>query len=291
MYETLILGQVSEDINIDFDGHTIRETGGAVIYSGHAASALGHKIAVLCKGNRSQEETEKLFEKAENVTVFTVCSESNTSIKNQYLTEDKEKRICTAISLIEPYQISDLPDIHAEIIHIAGLMKGDIPDEIIGYASKKAKVALDVQGVLRCAENGAMINRDWKEKQQYLPLIDFLKTDAAEAELLTGTANREESIRILSAWGAKEVMITHNTEVMVYRDGKIYREPLKPRNLSGRSGRGDTCFSTYINERLTKSIEDSLLLAAATVSLKMEKPGPFLGTRQDVEAYIREFYG
>ncbi len=291
MYETLILGQVSEDINIDFDGHTIRETGGAVIYSGHAASALGHKIAVLCKGNRSQEETEKLFEKAENVTVFTACSESNTSIKNQYLTEDKEKRICTAISLIEPYQISDLPDIHAEIIHIAGLMKGDIPDEIIGYASKKAKVALDVQGVLRCAENGAMINRDWKEKQQYLPLIDFLKTDAAEAELLTGTANREESIRILSAWGAKEVMITHNTEVMVYRDGKIYREPLKPRNLSGRSGRGDTCFSTYINERLTKSIEDSLLLAAATVSLKMEKPGPFLGTRQDVEAYIREFYG
>ena len=35
----------------------------------------------------------------------------------------------------------------------------------------------------------------------------------------------------------------------------------------------------------------ALLYATALVSLKMETPGPFKGTREDVLRYIREFYG
>jgi hypothetical protein len=65
---------------------------------------------------------------------------------------------------------------------------------------------------------------------------------------------------------------------------------LKPRNLSGRTGRGDTCFSAYITERLSSSIGEALMTVAALVSLKMEKAGPFTGSRVDVEAYINEFY-
>ena len=64
MYDTFILGQISEDINIDYDGYTINEIGGAVIYSGFAASALGHEIAVLNKGTRTLEETKEVFAKA-----------------------------------------------------------------------------------------------------------------------------------------------------------------------------------------------------------------------------------
>ncbi|MCK5768055.1 MAG: ribokinase, partial [Candidatus Atribacteria bacterium] len=61
-------------------------------------------------------------------------------------------------------------------------------------------------------------------------------------------------------------------------------------NLSGRTGRGDTCFSAYITERKDKKIEEALLFASALVSLKMEKPGPFKGTRDEVEDYIKKFY-
>ena len=90
---------------------------------------------------------------------------------------------------------------------------------------------------------------------------------------------------------AREIMITHNTEVLVYDGGDYFTEPLRPRNLSGRSGRGDTCFASYITERLGQDIPTALRTAAALVSLKMESPGPFLGGRGDVEGYIREFYG
>ena len=132
--------------------------------------------------------------------------------------------------------------------------------------------------------------KDWEKKLEYLPKIDFLKTDAMEAEVLTGTSDREKAAKILADFGAKEIMITHNTEVLVYREGEIVKKPLKPRNLSGRSGRGDTCFSAYITERLHQSMEEAALLAAATVSLKMEKPGPFCYDRQAVQDYIAEFY-
>ena len=66
--------------------------------------------------------------------------------------------------------------------------------------------------------------------------------------------------------------------------------PIKARNLSGRTGRGDTTFAGYINERLTKDIPTALQTATALVSLKMETPGPFTGTRQDVEDYIKLMY-
>jgi sugar/nucleoside kinase (ribokinase family) len=169
-------------------------------------------------------------------------------------------------------------------------MRGDLGDDIIDWCRGKALVALDVQGVLRCVEDGAMVFHDWAEKKTYLPKIDFLKTDALEAEILTGTGDRAAAAKMLYDWGAREIMITHNTEVLAYDGKKIYTQPLKPRNLSGRSGRGDTCFSSYITERLTRPIEDALLFAAAAVSLKMEKLGPFNQGRDAVENYISEFY-
>ncbi|MBQ1581972.1 MAG: hypothetical protein II107_05830, partial [Prevotella sp.] len=65
---------------------------------------------------------------------------------------------------------------------------------------------------------------------------------------------------------------------------------LRPRNLSGRTGRGDTTFAGYLCERLDHDIPTALEFAAALVSLKMETPGPFKGTRQDVLAYLNRFY-
>ena len=93
-----------------------------------------------------------------------------------------------------------------------------------------------------------------------------------------------------TSWGAKEIMITHNSEVLVYDGREIYTCPIRSRNLSGRTGRGDTTFAGYINERLTHDVPTALRTATALVSLKMETPGPFLGTRADVEAYQREFF-
>ena len=180
--------------------------------------------------------------------------------------------------------------VDAAVWHLAGLVRGDLPNELIPYAAKHAQVAIDVQCMLRCVENGGMVYHDWAEKKELLPYVRFLKTDAAEAEILTGLTDRAEAAKLLYSWGAKEIMITHNSEVLVYDGREIYTCPIRSRNLSGRTGRGDTTFAGYINERLTKDIPTALQTATALVSLKMETPGPFTGTRQDVEDYIKLMY-
>ena len=166
-------------------------------------------------------------------------------------------------SVIAPYRTDEVPEIDAAIWHLAGLVGGDIPNEMIPFAAQHAMVAIDVQCMLRWVENGGMVYHDWAEKKEMLPYVRFLKTDAAEAEILTGLTDRAEAAKVLYGWGAKEILITHNTEVLVYDGKEIYTCPIKARNLSGRTGRGDTTFAGYINERLTQDIPTALRTATA----------------------------
>ena len=96
---------------------------------------------------------------------------------------------------------------------------------------------------------------------------------------------------LLYEWGAKEILISHNSEMLVYDGKDYYTCPVKARNLSGRTGRGDTTFGAYLAKRMMGvSIPDALLFATAAVSLKMETPGPLQGPEQAVLDYIKEFY-
>ena len=291
-FESLIIGEIAEDTNVDYDGTTIQAIGGAVYYSGFAAANIGHKIAVLPKADTTKVDLKAAFAKAPNITVFPVHSTHSFVTKNVYHTPDRERRTSTVDSVIDPYKPCEVPEeIDAKIWHLAGLVGGDIPDEMIPYAvSRGAMVAVDVQTMLRWAENGGMVYHDWAAKQEMLPYIRFLKTDAAEAEILTGTDDRVAAAKMLYDWGAKEILITHNSEVLVYDGKDIYTCPIKARNLSGRTGRGDTTFAGYITERQRADIKDARQYCTALVSLKMETPGPFQGTRQDVLDYIKEFY-
>ena len=50
------------------------------------------------------------------------------------------------------------------LYHLAGLLYGDFPNELIPALSKKGKVSADIQGFLRHNENGLMNFHDWKDK-------------------------------------------------------------------------------------------------------------------------------
>lgn len=291
-YESVIIGHISMDNNIDHLGNGAFVCGGAVLYSSASAYALGHKVAAITR--LVEKDSERLLEfTIPKEDIYAVRCENSTTMKNVYLTPDKERRNSSCLSVGTPFEFSDIPDgISADIYHFAGLVYGDFPNEMIKECAKKGKIAVDVQTCLRHVntDTGEMYFEDWADKKEMLPYIDFLKTDAAEAEIMTGTSNRYEAAKILYGLGAKEVLITHNTEVIAYDGEKIYSCPIRARNLSGRTGRGDTTFAAYINERLTNNIQHSLLYATATVSLKMETPGPLKATRADIESYIKENY-
>ena len=284
-YDTLTIGHISLDYNIDYQDNQIIEVGGAVIYSSAAAYAGGYKVAVVTKVAPQDKDRLSAFV-IDKDDIYYIPSSESTSIRNKYHTADKERRTCTCIGQGDSFKIEDIKDFDTEIYHFAGLIYGDFDGEIIKWASKRGKVAVDVQALLRHAnrETGEMYFEDWAQKKEILPYIDYLKTDAAEAEILTGLQDRKEAAKLLHSWGAKEVVITHNTEVLAYDGNNFYTCPIRARNLSGRSGRGDTTFAAYITERQQENMEKALLWATATVSTKMDAPGPDKGKKAPAPA-------
>ncbi len=290
-YDSLIIGHITKDYNIDHLKNLNEICGGAVLFSSASAFALGHSVGAVTKlAEKDKDRLDSFTINKEDV--YCSFSKDSTTMRNEYFTPDKEKRNSTCLSCAEPFTIADLPSADADIYHFAGLLYGEFPNEMIIECSKRGAVALDVQACLRHADmsNGSMFFEDWADKSEMLPYITYLKTDAAEAEIMTGTDDREKAAKILWGWGAKEVLITHNTEVLVYDGDKMYTCPIRARNLSGRTGRGDTTFAAYINERLNCSVPEALLHATATVSLKMETPGPIKSSKADIDNYIKEFY-
>ncbi len=289
-YDVLVIGPVSLDHNIDCQGNERKEVGGAVVASGFAAARSGNKTAVFTKLNPADADVEARFRDS-GADLYWKPSAATCSIRNQYFTPDKEKRSCTSLGVCDPFRFEELPEVETAVYHFAGLVYGDFDGSLFAQAAKHGKVAVDVQCLLRHVEpDQTMSFRDWAEKKEYLPYIDYLKTDAAEAEILTGLTDRAEAAKLLHRWGAKEVLITHNTEVLAYDGRELYTCPIKARNLSGRTGRGDTTFAGYITERQRAGMEEALLYCTALVSLKMESPGPFRGSREDVLHFIRAFY-
>jgi sugar/nucleoside kinase (ribokinase family) len=110
--------------------------------------------------------------------------------------------------------------------------------------------------------------------------------DKAEAEYLTGLSDLHEAVKKLHSLGPKEIVLTQTSGVTVYADGKFYTAPFTPRSLAGRTGRGDTCFSTYIAKRLTAKAENACKWAGIVTSLKQEVPGPWKGTIAQVETAL-----
>ena len=289
-FDIMIIGPVSLDHNIDHEGHEVKEIGGAVVASGYAASRSGKRTAVFTKFNGNDVDINDVFS-GTDIKLFWKTSANTCSIRNRYFTEDKEKRNCTAVSICDTFTFDELPEQTAEIYQFAGLMQGDFSDDMFLKVSGKGRIAVDAQGILRrVMKDGTMELCDWPDKKKYFPYIDFLKADAAEAEVMTGTNDREKAAKILYGHGAKEIIITHHSEILVYDGREIHTCPIKARNISGRTGRGDTVFAGYLTERLHCGVDEALLYSAALVSLKMETPGPFKGDRNDVLNYISRFY-
>lgn len=287
-YDALIIGHISKDTNIDLE-RTLDTTGGAVVYS-TAAAVLDCQVGVVTKTALEDKDTllKHLHVPADDIHY--IPSAASTAIRNEYFSVDRERRNCYSISIADPFLLSDLPAVKADVYHLASLIYGDFSESMAETLSSLGRVALDVQGFVRHAVGGEMVYRDWALKRTVIPHVYYLKADAAEAELLTGSKDIFEAAEIFRNWGATEVMITHNEQVVVQSDEGVFASPIRSRNFSGRTGRGDTCFAAYYSHRRLHDTQSSTLYAAALVSLKMETPGPFMGSSSEVAAYISRFY-
>lgn len=279
-YDIMIIGHVTSDF-LTVKGETTGFIGGGAYFSAFAAARSGARICVVTKlAPKDLGILEGL--KKEGIEVVALPSGQTTSIANIFETDDVDHRKVQLLSQADPFGPGDIPEAEVKIYSLSGLFVDELPDALIAHLAAKGKIALDLQAKLRYSEAGSFAFKDWPGKKKHLPLVTFLKADNLEAEVATGTTDRDEAARLFHGWGAREVMVTCASEVILYDGQRICRAPFDPENLSGRTGRGDTCFVSYVAWRMTHGIEESLRYAAALTSQKMEKPGPFSGTQEEV---------
>ncbi len=280
--DILMIGHFARD-GVYVDGRGGIVSGGAVYYGSVALRRLGRRVAVATRLHPADFPfLEELW--AEGVQVYATPAPETSGIANYYDSADMERRVCRPLGFAGPFALADIPDLPARIIAIVPIIAGEVDLPLLEALAARGPVALDVQGFVRVRVNDDLVFRPWPDMAEGLRHVTYLKVDRAEAELLTGETDLVVAARKLQGYGPREIVLTQSAGVTVYADGAVHTAPFTSRSLAGRTGRGDTCFATYLGQRLTASPAEACRWAAAITSLKQEQPGPWRGTWADVVA-------
>ena len=67
-----------------------------------------------------------------------------------------------------------------------------------------------MQGFIRVLRGESLVYEPWDEMGAVLKHLDILKSDAVEAEYLTGEKDIEKAAKVFASLGPKEILLTHS---------------------------------------------------------------------------------
>ena len=289
-YDFITVGNYTKDTIVSAAG-TRHVDGGGFSYAAHAAALAGLKVAVVTR--RAPEDagvTAPLA--AAGIDVYAFDSPSSTLMRLEYPTSNVDERILTVAGVADPISSTELGGLSAHTFLVTASIRGEVSLDTVQLMKERSRtLALDVQGFVRTVGPGGRLQYEaWPERDPVLALVDILKTDAVEAEFLTGTSDIREAASILRKLGPREIVLTHKDGLLVLADDGYHAAEFHPVELRGRSGRGDTCVGSYASRRLAVPPAGATCWAAALTSLKLEAEGPIRRTRADVENLLKERY-
>jgi sugar/nucleoside kinase (ribokinase family) len=289
VYDVVYIGNYTKDTIITPAG-TRYVDGGGSRYAAYAAACLGLKVAVVTRISREDIHVVAKFILA-GIDCYPTYAPESTLMQLEYPTTDPDIRTLTVAGTAGAITVSEVEDYKMKAAVINSSLRGEVGLDVIRkLKDKRITLAADMQGYVRVLRGQELRYEPWGEMQETLAYLDILKSDAVEAEFLTGETDIFSAAKIYAAMGPKEIVLTHKDGVLILANGEFHNLGFYPRNLSGRSGRGDTCIGAYVAMRISKSPLDAGIWAAAVTSLKMEKLGPFDRSVSDVEELIQTRY-
>ena len=288
-YDVLYIGNYTKDTIVSPAG-TKYVDGGAVNYAAHAAAKLGMKVAVVTRLSKEDEHVVQKFTRS-GIDCYPTYTPQSTLMKLEYPTMNPDIRTLSVAGTAGSITASDVDDIDAKAAVIGSSLRGEVGMDVIHHLkAKNILVAADMQGFVRVLRGVELKYEPWDEMQTALADVDVVKSDAVEAEFLTGETDIFKAAKFYADMGPKEIVLTHKDGLLIYADGKYHEMDFYPARLDGRSGRGDTCVGTYVAKRLSMDPRGAGVWAAAVTSLKMENLGPFDRSIGEVEAFIHAKY-
>lgn len=289
IYDVLYIGNYTKGTIISPAG-TRYVDGGAVNYAAHAAAKLGLHVAVVTRLAKEDDHVVDKFIQA-GIDCYPTYTPQSTLMKLEYPTTDPDIRSLSVAATAGSITARDLEDLNARAAVIGSSLRGEVGMDVIQkLRDQKALVAVDMQGFVRVLRGVELKYEPWDEMQSVLVSVDVVKSDAVEAEFLTGETDIFKAAKYYADMGPREIVLTHKDGLLIYADGDFHELEFYPARLDGRSGRGDTCLGTYVAKRLSLPPREAGIWAAAVTSLKMEHLGPFNGSIDDVEALMSAKY-
>ncbi len=288
-YDITFVGHMCYDEIIPFEGEAHIAPGSAVLCGAMVAARIGKKVAAVVKMAPKDEHILQAM-KDVGVDTYLIPSEETTFSRVLHESANMDERTLTLVKSAGLISITDVPRLETTCVHLAGISDTEFNMDLIkGLKARGYSLSTDMQSYVRHVTPNRVIEySDVVNKREIAGLMDKLKLDVVEARILTGADDLEKAAVIIESWGCPEIMITQSEGVLARVNGTTYYEKFSNSNVSGRTGRGDTTFAAYLSQRLNHEPAESLRFAAALVSIKMESPGPFSGTLEDVYKRLRE---
>jgi sugar/nucleoside kinase (ribokinase family) len=282
-YDIVFVGQMGMGTVVPFEGSPFPVLGSPVLFAALAASCLGKRIAVVTKISESEEYLLEPMSTA-GIDLFTQPGEVG-RIQIIFPTENVDERKSFVVKGFESLCIDEIPPFEPCLAHLCCFGDRKVQLDLLrALKTLGFRLSVDMQGLVFQLDDmtGAVQLKDVPEKKEILGIADFVKLDAMEARTLTGAEVLQDQADILESWGSSETIITASEGVLARNRGKDTFARFTNKGTPGRMGRGDTVMGSYLARRLDHSVEDSLKFAAALTSIKIETPGPFAGSVEDV---------
>ena len=288
-YDILYIGNYTKDTIITPAG-TKYVDGGAVNYAAHAAAKLGLKVAVVTRLSKEDNRVVEKFTQS-GIDCYPTYTPHSTLMKLEYPTTNPDIRNLSVAATAGSIKASEVENLEAKAAVIGSSLRGEVGMDVIHkLREKNIIIAADMQGYVRVLRGVELKYEPWDEMRSTLMYIDIVKSDAVEAEVLTGETDIFKAAKFFADMGPTEIVLTHKDGLLIYAGGKYHEMNFYPARLDGRSGRGDTCIGTYVAKRLSMDPREAGIWAAAVTSMKMEDLGPFNRSISEVENFIQAKY-
>jgi sugar/nucleoside kinase (ribokinase family) len=289
LYDVVCIGNYTKDTIITPSGTRFVD-GGGMNYAAHAAKKLGCHVGVVTRLAREDDRVVEKF-RSSGIDCYPMFTPSSTLMCLAYPTDNPDIRTLTVAATAGAITSNEVNHLRMKAAVISSSLRGEVGLDVMQSLKKMhVNVAADMQGFVRVLLKEELTYQPWPEMREALALVDILKSDAVEAEFLTGERDIHLAAKVFQSMGPREIVLTHKDGLLIKDGEQTYEFGFFPSNLSGRSGRGDTCIGSYAAMRLTKDARDAGTWAAAVTSLKMEKLGPFDRSIEDVKKLIKQRY-
>jgi sugar/nucleoside kinase (ribokinase family) len=289
IFELACIGNYTKDTIITPSG-TKYTDGGAINYSAHATNLMGVKTIVVTRLAKEDIRVVEKFEKS-GIACRVTYTPSSTLMELYYPTTDPDFRTLSVEATAGTIAAADVGDLMVKSAVIGPSLRGEVGLDVIkALKTNGATIAVDMQGYVRVLRDKELKYEPWGEMKETLKWVDVVKSDMVEAEFLTGETDIRAAALVFASMGPREIVLTHRDGMTVYAEGEFFEYGFYPKELVGRSGRGDTCIGSYMAARLTKPPKEAGRWSAAVTSLKMEDLGPFHRSMADVEELIHSKY-